>query len=118
MNGDRQETQNLKVFDCPHYRGTNTVTLKPQRSVWEGDREVLKRPGRDESTWVVMHLHMQAMLGISHIAILISTSKNVMPFLLLLLSSPQQNWRKGQNRFFLELREVGGEGGSRGQGEK
>jgi hypothetical protein len=28
--------------------------------------------------------------------------------LLLLISSLQQNWRKGQNRFYLDSREVGG----------
>jgi hypothetical protein len=45
-----------------------------------------------------------------------------MSFLLLLMSSLQQNWRKGQNRFCLEVRGVGGEGrgwegaGGRGQG--
>jgi hypothetical protein len=31
----------------------------------EGDQELVKRSGRDESTWVVTHLHMEAMLGIS-----------------------------------------------------
>jgi hypothetical protein len=34
-------------------------------SIWEGDQELLKRSGRDESTWVVTHLYMEAMLGIS-----------------------------------------------------
>jgi hypothetical protein len=38
------------------------------------------------------------------IAILISTSKNTVYFLLLLMSSLQQNWRRGQNRFCLEAR--------------
>jgi hypothetical protein len=41
---------------------------------------------------------MEAMLGVT-IGILISTSKNAMSFLLLLMSTLQQNWRKGQNRF-------------------
>jgi hypothetical protein len=36
-----------------------------------------------------------------------STSKNALSFLLLLMSSVQQNWRKGQNRFCLEVREGG-----------
>jgi hypothetical protein len=35
-------------------------------------------------------------------AVLISTSKNAMLFLLLLISTLQQNWRKVQNRFCLE----------------
>jgi hypothetical protein len=43
-------------------------------------------------------------------AILISTRKNGMSFLLLLMSSLQQNWRKEQNRFCLEARGVGGRG--------
>jgi hypothetical protein len=43
------------------------------------------------------------------IAILISTSKNALSFLLLLMSSLQQNWRKGKNRFCLEVRECGGD---------
>jgi hypothetical protein len=35
------------------------------------------------------------------------------------MSSLQQNWRKGQNSFFLEAREEGGRGrGGRGRGEK
>jgi hypothetical protein len=49
-------------------------------------------------------------------AILISASKNAMSFLLLLMSTLQQNWRKGQNSFCLEEREGGGEGGDQGQG--
>jgi hypothetical protein len=43
-------------------------------------------------------------------AILISTSKNALSFLLLLMSTLQQNWRKGQNRFCLEVREMGEKG--------
>jgi hypothetical protein len=35
------------------------------------------------------------------------------------MSSLQQNWRKGQNRFYLEAKGMGGEvEGGRGQGEK
>jgi hypothetical protein len=45
------------------------------------------------------------------IAILISTSKNTLSFLILLMCSLQQNWRKGQNRFFLEEKRGGGLGG-------
>jgi hypothetical protein len=50
---------------CPHCRGANRETLKWQRSIWEGDQEPVKKSGRDESTWVVTHLYMEAMLGIS-----------------------------------------------------
>jgi hypothetical protein len=41
-----------------------------------------------------------------------------MSFLLLLMSTLQQNWRKGQNRFCLQVRRVGGErveAGGRGE---
>jgi hypothetical protein len=41
------------------------VTIKQQRSIWDGDWEVVKRSGRDESVRVVIHLCMEAMLGIS-----------------------------------------------------
>jgi hypothetical protein len=58
---------------------------------------------------------MEAMLEIC-LAILIPTKKNAMSFLLLFMSSLQQNWRRGQNRFFLEVRGVGEEevGGEQG----
>jgi hypothetical protein len=45
--------------------GANTVTLKQQRSIREGDQELVKRSGRDESIRVVIHLCMEAMLGTS-----------------------------------------------------
>jgi hypothetical protein len=50
---------------CPQCRGANTETLKRQRSIWEGDQKLVKRSGRGESTWVVTHLCMDAMLGFS-----------------------------------------------------
>jgi hypothetical protein len=50
------------------------------------------------------------------IAILISTSKKAIFFLLLLMSSLQQNWRKGQNRFCLEVKGVGGRRRRQGAG--
>jgi hypothetical protein len=31
----------------PHWRGTNTETLKQQRSIWEGDQEPMKRSVTD-----------------------------------------------------------------------
>jgi hypothetical protein len=52
------------VFDVPTV-GANIITLKQQRPLWEGDREVLKRSGRDETIRVVIHMCMEAMLGIS-----------------------------------------------------
>jgi hypothetical protein len=78
----------------------------------------MKRSGRDESIQVVTHLWTKAMLEIC-VAIFITTSKHALCFLLLFMSSLQQNWRKGQKRFCLEARgsweERGGQGGS---GEK
>jgi hypothetical protein len=35
------------------------------RSLREGDWQVVKRSGRDKQIWVVIHMCMQAMLGIS-----------------------------------------------------
>jgi hypothetical protein len=43
----------------------NKVTLNCQRPLWEGDQEVVKRSGRDEPMWVVIHMCVEAMLGIS-----------------------------------------------------
>jgi hypothetical protein len=55
----------LENVSCAHCRGANTVTLKQQRSIWEGNQEVVKRSGGDESVRVVIHLCMEAMLRIS-----------------------------------------------------
>jgi hypothetical protein len=41
------------------------VILNWQRPLWEGDQEVVKRSGRDESMWVAIHKYMEAMLRIS-----------------------------------------------------
>jgi hypothetical protein len=50
------------------------------------------------------------------IAVLISTKKNAVSFLLLLMSTLERNWRKVQNRFFLQGR---GEGRRKwGQGQE
>jgi hypothetical protein len=53
---------------------------------------------------------MEAMLGIS-----VQLSLSQLAKTLHLSYSLQQNWRRGQNRFFLEVRGVGGE---RGCGEQ
>jgi hypothetical protein len=36
-----------------------------QRPLWEGDKEVEKRFGRDEPMWVAVHMCMEATLGVS-----------------------------------------------------
>jgi hypothetical protein len=51
---------------------------------------------------------MKAMLRIFLLAVLISTIKNAVSFLLLLISTLQWNWTKVQNRFCLEGRRGGG----------
>jgi hypothetical protein len=84
--------------------------------LWEGDREVVKRSGRDEAIQVVIHMCTEAMLGF--FLSLCQTSKNAMSFLLLLMSFLQQNWRRGQNRFCLEVRRVGGRERDGEQGER
>jgi hypothetical protein len=43
----------------------NIVILNWQIALWEGDQEVVKRSGRDEPIQVVIHMCMEAMLGIS-----------------------------------------------------
>jgi hypothetical protein len=43
----------------------NIVILNWQRPLWEDNQEVMKRPGRDESMWVVTCMCMEATLGIS-----------------------------------------------------
>jgi hypothetical protein len=39
--------------------------LNCQRPLWEGDRAVVKRSGRDEPMWVAIHKCMETALGIS-----------------------------------------------------
>jgi hypothetical protein len=82
------------------------LNITRQRPQWEGDQEIGKRSGRDEPIKVVIHMCMEAMLGIS--VQLSQASKNTMSFLLSLMFSLQQNpRRRRQNRF---CQEVGGGG--------
>jgi hypothetical protein len=55
---------------------------------------------------------MEAMLGISLHNYLYLKLAKTLSFLLFLMSCLQQNWRRGQNRFCLEMR--GGAGGGGG----
>jgi hypothetical protein len=43
----------------------NIVILNWQRPLWKGYQEVVKKSGRDEPMWVVIHMCMEATLGIS-----------------------------------------------------
>jgi hypothetical protein len=42
----------------------NIVILNWQRPLWEGDQGVVKRPGRNESIWVVIHMCMETTQGV------------------------------------------------------
>jgi hypothetical protein len=75
----------------------------------------MKRSGRDESIRVVIHMCMEATLGISLYSYPYVKLAKTLSFLLLLISSLQQNWRRGQIRFCLEEKGIGGRGG---RGEK
>jgi hypothetical protein len=77
------------------------------------------RSGRDESILVVIHMCMGAMVRISLYSYPYLKLAKMLSFFLLLMCSLQQNWRRGQNRFFLEVKWVGRRGGSwRGGGEQ
>jgi hypothetical protein len=43
----------------------NKVILNEQRPVWEGDQEVVKWSGRNESMWIAILKCMEATLGIT-----------------------------------------------------
>jgi hypothetical protein len=98
----------------------NKVILNWQGPLWEGDQEVVKRSGRDEPIWVVIHLCMEAMLGISLYSFLyLKLGKNAMSSLLSpMFSLKQDQRRRGGNGFCLEAKEkVGGRGEGEGDGE-
>jgi hypothetical protein len=68
MHGrNREKEGNLKLECdwCAHCIRANIVILNWQRPLWESDQEVVKRSGKDEPMWVVIHLCMETMLGIS-----------------------------------------------------
>jgi hypothetical protein len=96
------------VVDNTHCRGVNKVILEWQKPLWEGDQEVVKRSGKEEPMWVAIHMCMEAMLGISLYSSLSQTSKNTMSFLLSLMFSLQQNWRRGRNQILPGSRVVVG----------
>jgi hypothetical protein len=58
---------------------------------------------------------MEAMLGISLYSYPYLKLAKTLSFLLLLMSSLRQNWRREQNRFCLEATGWGGEGGEMAQ---
>jgi hypothetical protein len=70
----------------------------------------VKRSGKDEPIQVVIHMCMEAMLGVSLYSYPYLKLGKTLSIFLLLMFSLQQNWRKGQNRFHLEARGVMGRG--------
>jgi hypothetical protein len=62
---EREGSVKLECGWCAQCRGANKVILNWQRPLWQGDQEVLKKSGRDKPMWVVIHMCMEAMLGIS-----------------------------------------------------
>jgi hypothetical protein len=87
----------------------NKVILNWQRPLCEGDWEVVKRSGRDEPIWVVIHMCMEAMLGIPLYGSLYLKLAKKLCFSYYVLFSPQQNQRsRGWNRFCPKVG-VGGE---------
>jgi hypothetical protein len=76
-----------------------------QRLLWDGDQEVVKRSGRDEPKWVVIHMCMEASLGTSLYSYLHLKLAKMLFFLLSLMFSLQQNQR---THFAQKQRVVGG----------
>jgi hypothetical protein len=88
------------VVDVLNCIGVNIVILNWQRLLWEGGQEVMKRSGRDEPIWVVIHMCMETTLGFC----LYSYFYLKLAKMLLFLLSLQQNQRiRGQNRFCPEV---------------
>jgi hypothetical protein len=63
-NSEREGNLKLECRWCGHCRRPNKVILNWQRPLLEEDQEVVKRSGRDEPVWVVIHKCMEAMIGI------------------------------------------------------
>jgi hypothetical protein len=74
----------------------------------------VKRSGRNELIQVVVHMCMEAMLGIFLYNYSYVELAKMISFIVLLMYSLKQNWRRRQNRFCLEEQEVGRR--RRGQG--
>jgi hypothetical protein len=64
-NKEREGNPKLESVWCAHCRGANKVILNWQRPLSESDWEVVKRLDRNEPIRVVIHMCMEAMLGIS-----------------------------------------------------
>jgi hypothetical protein len=70
----------------------NIVILDWWRSLWEGDKEVMKRSGRNEPVWVAIYICMEAMIGICLYSYLyLKLAKTV--FLIIFYVFLKQIWR-------------------------
>jgi hypothetical protein len=69
----------------------------------------VKKSGKDEPIRIVVHMCMDAMLGISLYNHLYLKLAKMLCLSYLLCFLFNKNWRKGQNRLCLEARGVGGE---------
>jgi hypothetical protein len=79
----------------------------------------VKRSGRDETIWVLIHLYMEAVLGISLCSYpYLKLAKTLCHSYYPLIFSLQQNWRKEQNAFFLEGKGVGEQTEGAGGGKR
>jgi hypothetical protein len=74
---------------------------------WEGDRQVVKRSGRDEPIRVVIHMCMEAMLGISLYSYLYLNLAKMLSFLLSLVFSSTKLEKRAEQ--VLPRSEGGGE---------
>jgi hypothetical protein len=79
------------------------------RSSWEGDQEVMKRSGRDESIRVVINLCMEAMLGISLYSYPYFNLRKHFVFLIIAYVFSSTKLKKREEQV-LPGSEVGGEG--------
>jgi hypothetical protein len=106
MHGrDREKEANLKLECgwCAHCREVNIVILNWQRPLWEGDQEVAKKSGRDEPTWALIHMYMEAVLGICQYSYLYLKLAKRYVFLIIsyvFSSTKLDTW--GHNRFCSE----------------
>jgi hypothetical protein len=63
-------------------------------SLWEGDQEVVKSSAQDELTWVVTHLYMKVMLGISLYSYPYLNQQKCFVFLIIAYVYSSTKWEK------------------------
>jgi hypothetical protein len=88
----------------------NIVILNCQRSLWEGEQEVVKRSGRDEPMWIAIHMCMETTLRISMYSYLyLKLAKcDVFLFISYVFSSTKSEKRRAEQ--FLPRNRDGGDG--------